>query len=78
MPVLKQQSLSDKLAIEDCVAPLQALLNKQAQGELLVEQVQTTGTVAAASSSEQGKQLINNDVKAVTESFHNLFKGNFM
>ncbi|XP_024081429.1 nesprin-1 [Cimex lectularius] len=74
LPALKQQSLSDKLAIEDCVAPLQALLNKRAQGELLVEQVQTTGRVAAASSSEEGKQLINNDVKALTESFHNLFK----
>lgn len=75
LPALKQQPLSEKLAIEDCVVPLQALLNKQAQGELLVEQVQNTGKVAAASSSDPGQQLINNDVKALTESFNNLIRG---
>ena len=76
LPALKQQSLSEKLAIENALAPIQSLLNKQAQGELLVEQVTTTGRVAAASSSPQGQQVINNDIRAITENFHSLFKGN--
>jgi nesprin-1 len=75
LPALKQQSLGDKLDIESALAPFQTLLNKQAQGELLVEQVTTTGRVAAASSSPQGQQIINNDVRAITENFHSLFKG---
>lgn len=78
LPSLKSRSLSDKLALEDAVAPLQSLLNKRAQGELLVEAVMTTGAVAAATSSSEGANLINNDVKAVTESFQTFFSGNFV
>ena len=76
LPSLKSRSLSDKLALEDAVAPLQSLLNKRAQGELLVEAVVTSGAVAAASTSPEGANLINNDVKAITESFQTFFKGN--
>lgn len=74
LPALKQQSLSDKLSIENSVAPLDALLNKQAQGELLVEHLQHTGEVVIASTSPQGKELIKNDIKALRESFEGLFK----
>lgn len=42
LPWLKHQSLSDKLALESSLAPLQALLNKRPQGELLLEQVITS------------------------------------
>lgn len=75
IPSLKQRSLSDKLAIENAVAPLEALLNKQAQGELLVEHMQNTGEVVIASSSPQGQEIIRNEVRALTESFQSLFKG---
>lgn len=77
VPSMKQRPLSDKLALEHAVAPLDALLNKQAQGELLVEHLHNTGQVVLASTSPQGKESISNEMRALTESFHNLFKGKF-
>lgn len=75
VPSMKQRPLSDKLAIENAVAPLEALLNKQAQGELLVEHLQHTGEVAIASSSSQGQENIRNEIKALRENFEGLFRG---
>lgn len=75
IPSMKQRSLSDKLAIENAVAPLESLLNKKAQGELLVEHLQHTGNVVCASTSSQGQEVIRNEIRALTESFENLFKG---
>lgn len=74
LPSMKPQSLADKLSIENSVAPLDALLNKKAQGELLVEHLIHTGEVVMASTSKQGKELIGNDIKALRESFEGLFK----
>lgn len=74
IPSLKQQPLGDKLSIENSAAPLDALMNKKAQGELLVEHLQHTGEVVMASTSPHGKELIQNDIKALRESFENLFK----
>ncbi|XP_046474495.1 muscle-specific protein 300 kDa isoform X6 [Neodiprion pinetum] len=74
IPSMKQRSLSDKLAIENAVAPLESLLNKKAQGELLVEHLQHTGEVVCASTSDQGQEVIRNDIRALTESFEGLFK----
>lgn len=73
-PSMKQATLGDKLAIENAVAPLDALLNKQAQGELLVEHLQHTGEVVLASTSPQGQEIIRNDIKALRASFEGLFK----
>lgn len=73
-PSMKQRSLSDKLAIENAVAPLDALLNKQAQGELLVEHLQHTGEVVLASTSPQGSEMVRNDIRALRESFEGLFR----
>lgn len=74
LPSLKQRSLSDKLAIENSVAPLDALLNKQAQGELMVEHLQHTGEVVCASTSTPGVETIRNEIRALRESFEGLFK----
>ncbi|GLH12194.1 Uncharacterized protein GBIM_16929 [Gryllus bimaculatus] len=74
VPSLKQRSLSDKLAIENAVAPLEALLNKQAQGELLVEHLQQTGEVVMASTSSQGQETIRNEIQVLRENFEGLFK----
>lgn len=74
MPSLKQQPLGDKLSIENSAAPLDALMNKKAQGELLVEHLQHTGEVVIASTSPQGKDTIQKDIKALKDSFENLFK----
>jgi len=75
VPSMKQRPLSDKLALEHAVAPLEALLNKQAQGELLVEHLHNTGQVLLASTSPQGQESIKNEMRALTESFQTLFKG---
>ncbi|XP_018338972.1 PREDICTED: nesprin-1 isoform X6 [Trachymyrmex septentrionalis] len=74
IPSMKQRSLSDKLAIESAVVPLESLLNKKAQGELLVEHLQHTGNVVCASTSPIGQEVIKNEIRALTESFEGLFK----
>lgn len=73
VPSLKCKPLGDKLAIEDSVAPLEALINKQAQGELLLEHLQHTGEVVLASTSPEGQTIIKNEMKALKESFNALF-----
>ncbi|XP_038215060.1 nesprin-1 [Zerene cesonia] len=73
VPSLKSKPLSDKLAIENSVAPLDALINKQAQGELLLEHLQHTGEVVLASTSPDGQVVIKNEMKALKESFDHLF-----
>lgn len=73
-PSLKQSSLSDKLQIESAVAATESLLNKQAQGELLVEHLIHTGEVVLASTSPQGQEIIRNDIRALRESFESLFR----
>ncbi|CAH3870841.1 unnamed protein product [Pieris brassicae] len=73
VPSLKSKPLSDKLAIENSVAPLDALINKQAQGELLLEHLQHTGEVLLASTSPEGQVVIKNEMKALKESFDQLF-----
>jgi nesprin-1 len=73
IPSVKQRSLSDKLAIENAVAPLQSLLMKKAQGELIVEHLQHTGEVVCASTSAEGQKIIRNEIRALTESFESLF-----
>lgn len=74
VPSMKQRSLSDKLAIDNAVAPLDALLNKQAQGELLVEHLIHTGEVVLASTSTPGQDIVRADIRSVRESFEGLFR----
>lgn len=74
VPSLKQRSLSDKLAIESALAPLEALLNKQAQGEMLLEPLRSRGEVALASTSPAGQETIRSEIRALQESFTTLFK----
>ncbi|CAG2064898.1 unnamed protein product, partial [Timema podura] len=74
VPSMKQRPLSDKLAIESAVVPLEALLNKQAQGELLVEHLTHTGEVVIASTSPQGQEVIRKEIRALKENFEGLFR----
>nr|CAD7429520.1 unnamed protein product [Timema monikensis] len=74
VPSMKQRPLSDKLAIESAVVPLEALLNKQAQGELLVDHLTHTGEVVIASTSPQGQEVIRKEIRALKENFEGLFK----
>lgn len=74
IPMIQQTSLNDKMSIEQSVAPLESLLNKQAQGELLLEHLQSTSEVVLASTSPNGQQIIKNDIKDLKQSFEDLFK----
>ncbi|XP_062549338.1 muscle-specific protein 300 kDa isoform X2 [Armigeres subalbatus] len=74
LPSVKQQSLSDKLSIDNAVAPLDSLMNKKAQGELLVEHLLHTGEVVMASTSSKGKELIKSDIDGLKNNFNELFK----
>lgn len=74
LPAMKPQSLTDKLSIENSVAPMDGLLNKKAQGDLLVEHLIHTGEVVMASTSQAGIEMIRNDIKGLRESFEGLFK----
>ena len=73
-PSLKQSSLSDKLAIENAVQATDNMLNKQAQGELLVEHLTHTGEVVMSSTSTQGQEIIRNDIRSLRDSFESLFR----
>lgn len=75
MPQIKQKPLSDKVALENFVAPIDALLNKQAQGEVLLDHLEHTAEVVLPSTSPQGQEVIRNDNRALRESFERLFKG---
>lgn len=74
LPCAKQQSLSDKLTIENAMAPLDSLMKKRAQGELLVEHLVHTGEVVLASTSGKGKETIKADINQLKNSFETLFK----
>ena len=74
IPMLQQNSLNDKISIEETVAPLESLLNKQAQGDLLLEHLQSTSEIVLASTSANGQQIIKNDIRELKQSFEDLFK----
>ncbi|XP_058454305.1 muscle-specific protein 300 kDa isoform X8 [Malaya genurostris] len=73
LPCIKQQSLSDKLTTDNAIAPLDSLMNKKAQGELLVEHLVHTGEVVMASTSTKGKEMIRKDISDLKYNFEDLF-----
>ena len=74
IPILQQSASGDKMSVESSVSPLESLLNKQAQGELLLEHLQHTAEVVLASTSSNGQQIIKNDIRELKQNFENLFK----
>lgn len=75
VPQLKQRPLGDKSPAESFAAPLDALLNKQAQGEVLLDNLEHSADVILPSTSPEGQEVIKNDIRAVRESFERLFRG---
>lgn len=75
VPQIKQRPVSDKSPAESFAAPLDALLNKQAQGEVLLDNLEHAASVVIPSTSQQGQEIIKNDNRALRESFERLFKG---
>lgn len=78
MPQLKQKPLSDKLAVENISTPIDTLLNKQAQGEVLLDHLEHTAGVVLPATGAQGQTAIRNDTRALRESFERLFRGKFL
>ncbi|XP_060527804.1 muscle-specific protein 300 kDa isoform X12 [Cylas formicarius] len=74
VPQLKQRPLGDKLSIEMFSGPLDHLLNKQAQGEVLLENLDHTAQVVIPNTSAPGQETIKNEIRALRESFDRLFK----
>lgn len=74
LPQIKQKPLGDKVAIENFAAPLDSLLNKQAQGEVLLDNLEHTAQVILPSTNAKGQEIIRNDIRALRESFERLFK----
>jgi nesprin-1 len=74
IPAMQQISLGEKASIEQSVSPLDSLLNKRAQGDLLLEHLQSTAEVVLCSTSNEGQVIIKNDLKELKQCFEDLFK----
>lgn len=74
VPVMKHRPLGDRLAIEESVKDLTSLLNKQAQGQLKVEDMQRKSQVLLATTAPAGQDTIRSEVRALQESFELFFK----
>lgn len=75
VPQLKQKPPSDKSPVENFATPLDTLLNKQAQGEVLLDNLEHAAEVVLPSTSPPGQEVIKKDIRALRESFERLFKG---
>lgn len=74
VPVMKHKPLGDRLAIEESVTALTGLLNKQAQGQLKVEDMQRKSQVLLSTTAPAGQGTISSEVRALQESFDLFFK----
>lgn len=75
IPSLKERPLSDKLAIENAIMPLESLLNKKAQGELLLDNLNTIGGIVMASTSESGEKVLKQEIASIANDLNQLFNG---
>lgn len=75
IPSLKERPLSDKLAIENAITPLESLLNKRAQGELLLDNLNTIGGIIISSTSENGEKIIKQEISSIADELNKLFDG---
>ena len=70
---MRQRSPNDKNFVEAVTQALDHLINKEAQGQILAEQLQQTGDVLAAVTAEPGKSGIKKEVISMIESFNMLY-----
>lgn len=75
IPSMKERSLSDKLAIENVLTPLENILNTKAQGEALWENVKYKSQIVLPNTSEDGQKIINKEVSDLTDNFNSFFQG---
>ena len=70
---MRQRSPSDKNFVEAVTQALDHLINKEAQGQIMAEQLQQAGDILASVTAEPGKSGIKKEVIAMTENFTTLF-----
>ena len=71
---MKQRSPNDKNYVDAVTQALDHLLNKEAQGQILVEQVQQTGEVLLKTTSGNARSILQKDIAASVQSFGDLFE----
>ena len=76
VPSMKHRPLGDRLAIEEAVSALTALLNKQAQGQLRVEELQRRSQQVLMGSwtASAGQATVSSETRALVESFELFFR----
>ena len=76
VPSMKHRPLGDRLAIEEAVFALTALLNKQAQGQLRVEELQRRSqqVLLGSSTASAGQATVASETRALVESFELFFR----
>lgn len=75
VPSMKERSLSDKLAIENVLVPLETILNTRAQGEALLEHVLNGSQIVLPNTSKEGRKLIHDEIAKLTHGFQSFFTG---
>lgn len=50
-------------------------MNKRAQGELLLDNLNTIGDIILASTSETGEKIIKQEISTIAEELNKLFEG---
>lgn len=75
IPSMKERSLSDKLALENVLTPLENILNTRAQGEALWENVKYKSEIVLPNTSDEGKKMIKKEVSDITHNFNSFFQG---
>ena len=71
---MRQRSPNDKNYVDAVTQALDHLLNKEAQGQILVEQLQQAGDVLLTTAPESGKSGIKADIARIVDDFNALFK----
>lgn len=72
---MKERSLSDKLAIENMLTPLEAILNTKIQAEELLENVKNRSLVILPSLSKEGQENINSEIVDLQNKLLSFFNG---
>ncbi|XP_050523464.1 muscle-specific protein 300 kDa-like isoform X2 [Daktulosphaira vitifoliae] len=73
IPILNERPLNDKLAIEQSITPLDSLLNKKAQGELLLDNLVTIGNVIKTNTSDSGNVIISEEISMISDELTRFF-----
>ncbi|KAA0201773.1 hypothetical protein HAZT_HAZT011047 [Hyalella azteca] len=74
IPALRQRNLSDKLSIETSAHAMETLLSRQAQGQILLDQLYHRGEVLLHSTSSSGQESYKKEMQSLKEGFEELFK----